>query len=203
MSKLAEKSKYLEEKEFKDARARISQVAKDMRSGAKEIASWLAKMSRPQLRIIKRDLRAHFSADHVERLALWGKGVIAEHFGVPQKTLPARVLRSLPAVALKNLNNPDHPVELMTMGGLKIITVGNMNAVELATAVDPVDGILPPEDQKVVKPAVERKKQASSDIPVMEKARLAEDKKMILLTAKTGEQMLVPCSLLKHGLQSK
>lgn len=62
---------------------------------AKEVAQLLVKLSTPQLQIIKHDFRGVWSADHIDRLVLYGQGKIMEHLASNRKCLPATTLRYL------------------------------------------------------------------------------------------------------------
>lgn len=173
----------MKESEFQGARDRLKEILHDIRSRGSEAAAILSRMSHPQLQIVKQDFKGIWSADQIERLALFGRGIISDWLATRQKTLPASVLKRLPEKALEVLNNPESEVEVLTDKGVKIRQVHTMSSVELAQVVDPKKGILKAEEQ-FKRHLIQPKKIDTTDIEDAESVKLSEDRKYLLVKSK-------------------
>lgn len=108
----------------------------------------LARCSSVQLRDAKRAIRGIISPGWIDRLTLFGRGIIAEHLAVRQNGLSARVLERLPRKALDILNKPDSVIDVATVKGRCIPKrADELNARELDQVVDERTGIRTVEQQ--------------------------------------------------------
>ena len=173
----------MRESEFQQAREQLKQIIKDIRGRAGEAAHLLARMSQPQIQIIKQDFRGIWSSDQIERLALFGHNVISEWLAMRSKTLPANILRRLPREALDILNNPNSEVELLTSRGVKVRMVHKLSPVELTQIADTKKGILKVEDQakRLLRPKSHIKE---SDVEDAEYVVLSADRRSLLAKTK-------------------
>lgn len=172
----------MKDSEFQQAREQLKKIVSEVRLRGCEAAKLLARMSNPQLQIVKQDFRGIWSSDQIERLAMCGRGEIDTWLALKQKSLPASVLRRLPDEAIKVLNDPDSDVELLTQRGVKVRKVGTLSSVELSQITDAKKGILKAEDQakKIMLPP---KEMPTDDLEDAQSIKLSEDRKFLLVKA--------------------
>ncbi len=146
MTALLEKetARSVEEKSLTTLRAMTTRWVEDFES----VSKILARLDSEQMREAKKILAPFVSAEHCERLALYGQMKIGSHLAFPRRSLPAGILRRLSAKARDDLAKPNAPIEVYGEHGTKIKTLAEMNPVELAMAIDPISGIRTPQQQK-------------------------------------------------------
>jgi hypothetical protein len=133
--------------EFKEAVKKIWEFINKIRENRSELAKLFGAMSKPQLSTAKREFKGVLKADEIERLAMGGRGKIAPHLYLPERTLPANLIKQLSKPVLDFLNNPSNTINLWTCHGVKIKTVGQLNPFELNQITDKKKILDDPEDQ--------------------------------------------------------
>jgi hypothetical protein len=128
--------------EFEDAKSRISDMRTTWLKHVCELKEMFGRMSKPQLNEVKKLLKGFVSAEHIERLALCGRGELPEWIAYPAKSLPAGTCRRLSRGVRKQLSDPDIPVEVFTTRGVQHKRLGKLDAFQLAQVVDPERGII-------------------------------------------------------------
>ena len=123
--------------DLKAIMGKLDVIFQRIREAWKDAAGLLSRLSGPQMDEVKRRFRGIVTADHLERLAMMGKGELAPHLALPEKIgLPASFLRRLPESTLEVLNNPNREAEVWRPDG-KVFTrrIGQMSQMELAQVV--------------------------------------------------------------------
>jgi hypothetical protein len=186
--------------EFQEALKRIRDLAGAIRKNALELGVLMSRMSRPQITQVKEVLRGIIGRDHLDRIMLYGKGVIAEYFAVNPKSLPASVFRKLPEQTLKRLNNPTQPIEVLTQSGVKAKTPATMTAIELARAIDVSTGkIRPVKDQRLaLAPEIPDAIKPSDLEDAEEFEKMGPVGNMVLIVGKEGSRIKVPFATIKR-----
>jgi len=126
----------------------LQEIAARWHHDLDRVAAIVARLDREQLRKAKRILKPFLSADHVERLALWGRGKVPEYLATPAKSVPARQLRRLSRTARIAIESPETPVEVYRPSGTVIKALGELNPVEFDQVVDTGYGIRTPQKQR-------------------------------------------------------
>jgi hypothetical protein len=131
-----------------DALERLEEITKTWRCNLQEVAEIVCRLDALQMRRAKEILRPFLRAEHVERLALYGRQRLPWHLAEPERSLPAAVARRLSESALREISNPEAPVEVYSEKGTRIKRLSDLNPVELSQVVDPERGIRGPKEQK-------------------------------------------------------
>jgi hypothetical protein len=187
----------LSDRQFEEAMRKIEDAVMDINRRALEIAEFMARMSVEQVREAKRRLRGFISMERIDRLVLFGRGMIPEYLAREAKTLPASVLRVMPRRVVDEISDPNRSVEVFTRRGVVLRSLGELNPVEFDMVVDPHKGIRAPREQRSV--MVEsiaqppKRKAVKGDFDTMEKIEYCEERKALLLTVReSGRRVLVP-----------
>jgi hypothetical protein len=172
--------------EFGSMRERLKALIAKIRENGAEAAKILSRMTHSQLKIIKQDFKGIWSADQIERLAMYGRGIISLDLASRQKSLPASVLRRMPKTALAVLNDPESEVELLTVKGVRIRQVKDLTTMEMTQVVDVNKGILKAEDQarRIITPSKPQKPVSDNDIEEPSSIKLSDDRRYVLVVTK-------------------
>lgn len=113
-----------------------------------KIARLVGRMSAVQLREVKRRFRM-LRADHWERLALLGRGLIGEHLALPEAGVPATDLKRASEKARADLADPSREVEVYHGSGRVLRKpLKDMTAMEMRQVWDRTKGLLTPLQQR-------------------------------------------------------
>jgi len=105
------------EAEMEKVMAKLDMVFARLRTVWVEASDLLARLTGPQMDQVKRRFRGIVRADHLDRLAMFGRREIGEHLAIPERSVRASLLRRLPAATLAALNDPDREVEVWSADG--------------------------------------------------------------------------------------
>jgi hypothetical protein len=195
-------AKEMSDAEFETSLPKIEAILLSLSERLKELAQLFSRMSRPQLREVKKRFGRMIGEDRIERLVMMGRGLLSEHLGLREKCVSAGKLRVMPPEVLAQIGNPEftHPV-LVPGKGVIPKAVKNMSAFELNQILDPQQGKL--------RTATEQKKLLMEQFHVVPKAAGSEprddeqgllvhdakfidlDKGKLLVTANNGGQVVL------------
>ena len=126
----------LTQAEFEKLRSQFVGVVKACSDKLLQSAHLLARMSRYHLSLVKKDCKGILSADHIDRLALYGQNKIPLHFAQKVTTLRASLLRRLPAETKKLVSNPDSEISLWSEKGVYSKRVKNLTKYDWGRVLD-------------------------------------------------------------------
>jgi hypothetical protein len=129
--------------------AKLEVIFARVRECWKDASGLLARLTGPQLQEVKHRFRGVITSDHLERLAMYGQGKLSPYLALPEKTLPASLLKRLPQAILDALNNPDREVEVWrTDGKVFIKRLGQLSQMELEQVINQQGNILSADAQR-------------------------------------------------------
>lgn len=129
--------------------AKLDVIFARVREAWKDAADLLARLTGPQMQEVKRRYKGIISADHLDRLAMLGAGKLSPHLALPERTIPASLLKRLPDLTLAALNDPDREAEVWHRDGKVVLRrMGEMNQLELGQVVNDETGEIRTADQQ-------------------------------------------------------
>ncbi|MBD3408406.1 MAG: hypothetical protein GF411_19945 [Candidatus Lokiarchaeota archaeon] len=206
--------------EFQQVLIELDAIIEDIVDKMLSMATYLGRMSKPQIKEVCQRYKGTISADHIKRIALFGRGMIKEYMARPEKYIYATELQRYSDKARQDVADPERVVEVLTIHGRKS-EVSNkklceLTPVQMINVVDPIYGIRTVKQQEKVfvsniKKACKRQKRTPSDEEIKSflyaSAEPSEDGKFIVIRGHEGDcvpvmKIEIPASTIKDILSS-
>ena len=99
-----------------------------LRDFVRDKAALIGAMSHVQLKLFKAALKGIMRAEHIDRLAEFGKGKLPAFIGLPEKSISPAIWRPMVKNGkISEIDDPDKKVALVTPTGVKRKSLGEMN----------------------------------------------------------------------------
>ena len=179
---------YLTEDEFQELLTEARTWIKSLENGLIKMAPKLARLSRVHKKKLKEELRNFCSADHIERIILYGKEKMDLHLAQPKKVIAASIFRRLSERDQSRLNNTEFLFVIVTENGIVRKTILEMNPWELNRIMDATNGKIlnESEQRKVIQQKMKQVKMPEGDIELVIDYTRTETNEIILKGERGG-----------------
>lgn len=181
----------MDRKEFDNILKQLEQVFSRAMAAFIDAAPILAKLSREQVRDVKRRYRGSISSEHIERLIEYGHGRLPKYLAMTERWLAISIYRRMPQTVRDLLDDADKVVTVYIAGGrFKELRLADLNVLEWKQVLDDSSGFRTLDQQRLYLIDELRETQVSTARSMFDRI---EDKGngQIAIVATDGSQIVV------------